>query len=191
MDSTQYRHLGAHFETQNGESGVRFSVWAPNATEVSVLCDLNSWMHGQHWLNSSNHGVWWGFIAGMKPGDPYKYGIRTREGHLLQKSDPYAFATEVPPKSASIVYDLTGHAWRDHEWLIKRENSNWYQQPVSVYEVHLGSWKRPTDGRQYFNYIELAKMLVEYVRDLGYTHIELMPVNEFPFDGSWGYQATG
>jgi 1,4-alpha-glucan branching enzyme len=136
MDSNLYKHLGAHLDTQNGESGVRFAVWAPNATEVSVLCDLNSWMHGRHWLNSSSNGVWWGFVPGMKHGDPYKFGIRTRAGHLLQKSDPYAFACEVPPKSASIVYNLGGHAWRDNDWIAKRETSNWYEQPVSVYEVH-------------------------------------------------------
>ena len=161
MDSTLYQHLGAHPDIQNGSEGVRFAVWAPNATEVSVLCDENSWIHGQNWLNSSNNGVWWGFIPGMKHGDPYKFAIRTNTGSLLQKSDPYAFAAEVPPKSASVVYDLRGHSWRDNEWLAKRESTSWYEQPVSVYEVHLGSWKRPTDGRQYFNYRELGKMLVE------------------------------
>ena len=191
MESTRYQHLGAHVENQNGESGVRFSVWAPNATEVSVLCDLNSWMHGRHWLKPSDQGVWWGFVPGMKHGDRYKYAVRTRQGHLLQKSDPYAFATEVPPKTASVVYELSGHVWKDEEWLRQRESSNWYEKPVSVYEVHLGSWKRPTDGRQFFNYIELATMLVEYVKDLGYTHLELMPINEYPFDGSWGYQGIG
>lgn len=191
MESTRYQHLGAHVETQNGESGVRFSVWAPNATEVSVLCDLNSWMHGRHWLNPSDQGVWWGFVPGMKHGDAYKYAVRTRQGHLLQKSDPYAFATEIPPKTASVVYELSGHVWKDDEWLRQRACSNWYEKPVSVYEVHLGSWKRPTDGRPFFNYIELATMLVEYVKDLGYTHLELMPINEYPFDGSWGYQGTG
>ena len=191
MDSILYKHLGAHLAIQDGQAGVRFGVWAPNATEVSVLCDLNSWMHGQHWLNSSSNGVWWGFVPGLKHGDAYKFGIRSQAGHVLQKSDPYAFSAELPPKSASIVYDLGGHEWRDQEWLLKRECSNWYEQPVSIYEVHLGSWKRPTDGRQFFNYRELARMLVDYVTDLGYTHIELMPINEFPFDGSWGYQATG
>src|SRR5436305_9710608 len=191
MDSTLYQHLGAHLDVQNGVAGVRFAVWAPNATEVSVLCDKYSWIHGQHWLNSSSNGVWWGFIPDMKQGDTYKYGIRTKEGHLIQKSDPYAFACEAPPKSASIVYDVGHYNWRDHEWMAKRESVNWYEQPVSIYEVHLGSWKRPTDGRQYYTYVELAHMLVKHVKELGYTHIELMPISEYPFDGSWGYQATG
>lgn len=191
MESTLYRHLGAHLDTQNGVSGVKFSVWAPNATEVSVLCDKNSWMHGRNPLNSSDNGVWWGFVPDLKHGDAYKFALRTREGHLLQKIDPYAFAAEVPPKSASIVCNLDGHTWRDSDWMTGRESKNWYEQPVSVYEVHLGSWKRPQDGRQYFTYRELAPLLIDYVKDLGYTHIELMPINEFPFDGSWGYQATG
>ena len=191
MESTLYRHLGAHLDTQDGVAGTKFSVWAPNASEVSVLCDMNSWMHGRHPLNSSDNGVWWGFVPGLQQGDAYKFALRTREGHLLQKIDPYAFAAEHPPKSASIVCDLNGHAWRDRSWIDKRETQNWYEQPVSIYEVHLGSWKRPQDGRQFFNYRELAPLLIDYVKDLGYTHIELMPINEFPFDGSWGYQATG
>ncbi len=191
MESTLYRHLGTHLDTQDGVSGAKFSVWAPNATEVSVLCDANEWMHGRNPLHSSDNGVWWGFVRGLRQGDAYKFALRTREGHLLQKIDPYAFAAEVPPKSASIIYDLNGHDWRDGPWMTGRESKNWYEQPVSVYEVHLGSWKRPQDGRQYFNYRELAPLLIDYVKDLGYTHIELMPINEFPFDGSWGYQATG
>ena len=191
MESTLYRHLGAHVDTQDGVAGVNFSVWAPNATEVSVLCDMNSWMHGRNHLNSSDNGVWWGFVPGLQQGDAYKFALRTREGHLLQKIDPYAFSAEVPPKSASIVYNLDGHSWRDGNWMTGRESKNWYEQPVSIYELHLGSWKRPQDGRQYFTYRELAPLLIDYVKDLGYTHIELMPINEFPFDGSWGYQATG
>ncbi len=191
MESTLYRHLGAHLDAQDGVAGTKFSVWAPNASEVSVLCDMNSWMHGRNPLNSSDNGVWWGFIPGLKQGDAYKFALRTRDGHLLQKIDPYAFATEVPPKSASIICDLNGHTWRDRAWIDQRETQNWYEQPVSIYEVHLGSWKRPQDGRQFFNYRELAPLLIDYVQELGYTHIELMPINEFPFDGSWGYQATG
>jgi 1,4-alpha-glucan branching enzyme len=191
MESTLYRHLGAHLDTQDGVAGARFSVWAPNAIEVSVLCDKNSWMHGRNHLNSSDNGVWWGFVPGLQQGDAYKFALRTREGNLLQKIDPYAFAAEVPPKSASIVYDLNGHSWRDTNWMADRETKNWYELPVSIYELHLGSWKRPQDGRQYFTYRELAPLLIDYVKDLGYTHIELMPINEFPFDGSWGYQATG
>ncbi|MDX1968360.1 MAG: 1,4-alpha-glucan branching protein GlgB [Planctomycetaceae bacterium] len=191
MNSTMYRHLGAHLDVVDGVTGTQFRVWAPNAREVSVLCDANSWTHGRNWLNSSDNGVWWGFVPGLKQGDTYKFGVRTQAGHLVQKSDPYAFYSEVPPRTASVVYDLGGYAWQDDAWLQKREVSNWYEQPVAVYEVHLGSWKRPKDGRQYFNYRELAAPLVEYVSNLGYTHIELMPVTEHPFDGSWGYQTTG
>jgi 1,4-alpha-glucan branching enzyme len=191
MNSTLYRHLGAHLETSNGVAGVRFNVWAPNAKEVSVLCDSNSWTHGRNPLNASDNGVWWGFVPGLKHGQPYKFGIRSAAGHLIQKSDPYAFFSEVPPKSASVVYDLTGYEWQDQQWLAEREQQNWYERPLSVYEVHLGSWKRPRDGRQYLTYRELAHELVRYVKDLGYTHLELLPITEHPFDGSWGYQTTG
>jgi 1,4-alpha-glucan branching enzyme len=191
MNSTLYRHLGAHVDVVDGIAGTRFAVWAPNAREVSVLCDQNSWMHGRNWLNSSDNGVWWGFIPGVNVGNPYKFSIRTQIGHLIQKSDPYAFFCEVPPKSASVVYDLSGYAWQDDGWLRKRDATNWYEQPVAIYEVNLGSWKKPEDGRQYYTYRELAPMLVDYVRDLGYSHIELMPITEHPFDGSWGYQTTG
>jgi len=191
MNSTQYRYLGAHLDVVNGVAGTRFAVWAPNAREVCVLCDDNYWTHGRFYLNSSDSGVWWGFMPGIGAGDAYKFSIRTPSGHVVQKSDPYAFYCEVPPKSASIIYDLSGFTWLDDAWLRRREATNWYEQPVSIYEVHLGSWKRPDDGRPYFNYRELAHMLVDYVLDLGYTHIELMPITEHPFDGSWGYQTTG
>lgn len=191
MNSTQYRYLGAHPDVVNGIQGTRFAVWAPNAREVCVICDDNYWTHGRFYLNSSDSGVWSGFMPGIKHGDTYKYSLRTVSGHVVQKADPYAFYHEVPPRSASIVYDLSGFEWQDGAWLRKRESTNWYEQPISIYEVHLGSWKRPRDGRSYFNYRELAHMLVDYVLDLGYTHIELLPITEHPFDGSWGYQTTG
>ncbi len=191
MNATTYKQLGAHCDVVDGIAGTRFSVWAPNATEVSVLCDLNGWSHGQHWLKSSDTGIWSNFIPGIEDGMAYKFGVKTREGQLLQKHDPYAFYSEVPPKSASIVYDLAGFTWGDEDWLKRRTHSNPLKQPVSIYEVHLGSWKRPSDGRQYYNYRELAHMLVDYVQQIGYTHVELMPVTEHPFDGSWGYQTTG
>ena len=191
MNATQYQHLGAHLETVDGITGTRFTVWAPNAQEVSVVCDANGWSHGKHALKSSDNGVWWGFIPKVGAGAAYKYSIRTPTGHLIQKADPYAFAAELPPKSASLVYDLNGFVWQDDDWLRRRAEENCYQQPISIYEVHLGSWKRPSDGRMYFNYRELAHQLVEYVQELGYTHIELMPITEHPFDGSWGYQTTG
>ena len=182
--------LGAHIDEQDGVVGTRFAVWAPNATEVCVLTDGNGWQHGQDWLNSSDSGVWTGFIPGASHGTAYKFSVKTRDGQLLDKSDPFAFYTEVPPKTAAIVYDLNQYRWEDENWLIDRASSNWLEQPVSIYEVHLASWKRPWDDRPYHNYRELAEHLVSYVKELGYTHIELMPVSEFPFDGSWGYQVT-
>lgn len=191
MNSTLYRHLGAHLDEVDGVAGTRFHVWAPNAKQVSVLCDANAWTHDRNWLSASESGVWWGFVPGLIAGQPYKYSIRTPTGQLIQKADPFAFYSEVPPKSASVVWDLGGYDWKDEAWLKKREATNWHEQPVSIYEVHLGSWRRPKDGRQYYTYREIAPLLVEYVQKLGYTHIELMPVNEHPFDGSWGYQATG
>ncbi len=191
MNSTLYRHLGAHRDVVDGIAGTRFTVWAPNAQDVSVICDGNGWTHGANPLNSSDSGVWWGFIPGMLEGAAYKFSIRAKTGQLLQKADPFAFYAEVPPKTASVICDVRDYAWTDEEWIRQRDSSNWYEQPVTVYEVHLGSWKRPKDGRQYFNYRELAPMLVEYVQELGYSHIELMPITEHPFDGSWGYQTTG
>ncbi|MFT4557846.1 MAG: 1,4-alpha-glucan branching enzyme, partial [Planctomycetaceae bacterium] len=182
--------LGAHIGERDGVAGTRFAVWAPNATEVCVLTDGNGWQHGQDWLNSSDSGVWEGFIAGASHGTSYKFSIKTQDGQLLDKSDPCAFFTELPPKTAAIVYDLDQYRWEDEGWLIERASSNWLEQPVSIYEVHLASWKRPWDDRTYHNYRELAEHLVSYVKELGYTHIELMPVSEFPFDGSWGYQVT-
>ncbi len=188
---TRYRALGAHLAVVNGVLGTRFALWAPNASEVSVLCDANGWKHGINHLHGSDSGVWSGFIPELRHGDIYKYSIKTRWGQLLEKCDPYAFACEHPPKSASIVYNLEGHIWQDGEWMTHRPQIDWHDRPVSIYEVHLGSWKRPKDGRRYYNYRELAHMLVEYAQEMGYTHLQLMPITEFPFDGSWGYQATG
>ncbi len=182
--------LGAQLVARDGVAGTSFRVWAPNATEVSVLTDDNGWQHGRDRLNSSDTGVWEGFIPGASHGTTYKFSIRTRDGQLIDKSDPFACYTELPPKTAAIVYDLDQYKWGDESWLINRASSNWLEQPVSIYEVHLASWKRPWDERSYHNYRELAVELVSYVKDLGYTHIELMPVSEFPFDGSWGYQVT-
>ena len=144
-----YHSQGAHLETRDGVAGTRFGVWAPNAKEVSVLCDANGWTPGRNYLNGSDSGVWTGFVPGVEHGATYKFGIRTREGALLEKSDPVAFAAEHPPKTASIVYDLAGHEWGDGNWLEHRKTTNWLEQPIAVYEVHLGSWRRPKDGRKY------------------------------------------
>lgn len=183
--------MGAHPDTVDGVAGTRFAVWAPNAREVSVLCDANGWSPGQSPLHGSDSGVWSGFIAGLKPGDHYKYGVRSQSGDLLEKADPYAFYAEQPPKTASIICDRSQYEWRDADWLELRKNTDWFKRPISIYEVHIGSWRRPKDGRKYYSYAELAKMLVDYAHEVGYTHLQLMPITEFPFDGSWGYQATG
>ncbi|MFG0335330.1 MAG: 1,4-alpha-glucan branching protein GlgB [Maioricimonas sp. JB049] len=188
---TAYRWMGAHPTEQDGVSGTHFAVWAPNAREVCVICDRNHWRHGAYYLNSSDSGIWSAFMPEIGPGETYKYSIRTQSGTVIDKADPYAFALEHPPKTASMVYDISGFQWRDAEWVERRRRTNWFEQPISIYEVHLGSWRRPHDGRPYLSYLELAEQLIEYVHELGYTHVQLMPISEFPFDGSWGYQATG
>jgi 1,4-alpha-glucan branching enzyme len=189
--ASMYQHLGAHPDVIDGVAGTRFAVWAPNAREVSVIHDANYWTPGRDYLNSSDSGIWSAFLPGIGAGDKYKYAIRMHGGHVIEKSDPYAFYCEHPPKTASIVYDLTGFRWKDEKWLHRRRRTDWLKQPISVYEVHIGSWKRPKDGRKYFNYRELAHMLVEYCQQMGYTHLQLMPICEYHFDGSWGYQTTG
>ena len=191
IHAEMYQRLGAHPDVVDSVPGTRFAVWAPNAREVSVLCDQNYWKHGRNQLNSSDEGIWTGFVPGLTTGATYKYGLVNCWGQYTEKSDPFAFYAELRPKSASIVYDINRYAWQDQAWLKRREMTNWLESPLSIYEVHLGSWKRPHDGRLYYNYRELAHMLVEYVQQMGYTHLQLMPVTEHPFDGSWGYQTTG
>ena len=176
--TTLYRAWGAHLV----DGGVRFTVWAPNAREVSVITDGNGWTAGRDWLNSSDNGVWHGVIKGVLPGTRYKYAIRTQSGHLLEKTDPVAFYHEMRPQTASIVWSLRDFEWSDQDWLQQRDKTNWLKAPVSMYEVHLGSWKRPHDGRKFFNYRELAHALADYVLEFGYTHVQLRPVTEHPFD---------
>jgi len=191
MNCTAYEWLGAHPVVNGNQIGTRFGVWAPNAREVCVVSDRNQWTHGAFYLNSSDDGVWFGTVPEMRPGETYKYSIRTLTGELIEKCDPYGFACEHPPRTASIVTDLSQFHWHDDDWIEHRSTSNWYEQPVQIYEVHLGSWRRPKDGRQYFSYSELADQLIEYCQGLGFTHLQLMPITEYPFDGSWGYQSTG
>lgn len=191
-----YDDLGAHLAEQNGAVGVRFAVWAPNADEVSVLTNQNAWSQGNDTLLPSDCGIWRGFVEGVKHGDAYKFGVKTKDGRLLEKADPFAFYAEVPPRTASIVYDLEGFGWQDGDWMDRRGKTNWIGQPISIYEVHLASWRRPSPermarGEKYLSYCELADQLSEYVKEMGYTHIQLMPTCEYPFDGSWGYQTTG
>ena len=178
--------MGAH----HFDDGVRFAVWAPNAREVSVISDGNGWTHSRDWLESSDTGVWTGYIHGATPGTRYKYAIRTQDGRLLEKADPFAFYSEFRPGTASVIWSLKDFEWHDDAWVRKRDETNWLEAPVSIYEVHPGSWKRPTDGRRFYNYRDLAHKLTEYVSEAGYTHVQLMPVTEHPFDGSWGYQTT-
>ena len=183
--------MGAHCMTVDGVGGVRFAVWAPNAETVSVAGDFNSWDTRRHPMRRRDTGIWEIFLPHAKAGDSYKYLVRSKhQGYQQLKADPFGFASEKPPKSASIVYDIDLHQWNDAEWMEARGRRNWLKAPISVYEVHLESWSRGPEG-QPLTYRELAERLVEYVRTMGYTHIELMPVQEHPFSGSWGYQVTG
>ncbi|MDS1029361.1 1,4-alpha-glucan branching protein GlgB [Bacillota bacterium LX-D] len=184
-----YKILGAHLIEQDGEMGVRFSVWAPNAREVRVVGNFNNWNGVKHCMQRVNNtGLWSIFIPGLGQGEIYKYEIHTQYGQVLLKADPYAFFAECRPNTASIVYELNNYKWQDQEWQEKKAPKI-YNQPMLIYEVHLGSWKYK-DGKP-LTYRELAQDLVNYAVDLGYTHLELLPVAEHPYDGSWGYQATG
>ncbi|RZF80300.1 1,4-alpha-glucan branching protein GlgB [Pseudoalteromonas sp. CO325X] len=185
------RHLGAHMMTLQGHRGVRFSVWAPNALAVSVTGDFNHWDSRQHPMaRVEDSGVWAIFIPDVAPGQCYKYHIRTLSGEALLKADPYAFATELPPNTASRVSAVTLPKALDEQSYEQRERRNAIDAAISIYELHIGSWRRTADN-QFLNYRELAAQLIPYVEEMGFTHIQLMPVSEFPFDGSWGYQSTG
>jgi 1,4-alpha-glucan branching enzyme len=188
-----YEKLGAHPMRFGDADGVHFAVWAPNGARVSVVGDFNEWdgrCHPMRALGSS--GVWEIFIPAARVGHHYKFEIRSREGHILVKIDPYGFAFEVPPLTASIV-TRSEYQWTDEEWMRARQQAGcWLSRPMAVYEVHLGSWARvPEDGSRYLSYRELATRLIPYVKEMGYTHLELLPVMEHPFSGSWGYQVTG
>ena len=185
-----YDKLGAHPTTLNEIYGTLFSVWAPNARRVSVVGNFNQWNGDSHPMNLNyESGIWELFIPTIEAGTIYKYEIISSDGYLLPlKSDPFAFFAEEPPRTASIVYNLENYIWNDSEWMERRAESHHRRAPISIYELHLGSWKKKQD--KYLNYIELADELIPYVQRLGFTHIELLPINEHPFDGSWGYQPT-
>jgi 1,4-alpha-glucan branching enzyme len=186
-----WRSFGAHLAEVDGVAGVRFAVWAPNAEFVSVTGDFNDWDGRRHPMRLRSGGVWEIFMPGAREGDSYKYLVRSKHfGHQQLKADPYGFQSEVPPKSASIVCNLDGFTWGDEHWMDTRAEHHWLKEPVSIYEVHLESWMRLPNGES-LSYRQLAVNLVEYVKRMGYTHIELMPIQEFPFSGSWGYQVTG
>ncbi len=189
-----FEKLGAHRIRVGSTTGVHFAVWAPNADRVSLVGDFNGWdgrVHPMRLLVPS--GVWEIFIPDLADGEKYKFEIRTKTGAILMKSDPFGVAFEQPPSTASVVRDISGYQWRDAEWLAQRTRAgNGLNRPMSIYEVHLGSWARvPEDHDRPLTYVEMAKRLVPYVKELGFTHIELMPVMEHPFSGSWGYQVLG
>jgi len=192
--SRLYEKLGAHRHTLNGVSGVGFAVWAPTALRVSVVGDFNSWDGRRHMMRSRGAtGLWELFIPDLPDGSAYKYEIRSRSQDVpFLKADPYAFAAELRPKTASLVRDISQYQWTDQPWMEARRARDPLKCPWTIYEVHLGSWARvPEDHTRWLTYKELAATLIPYVVEMGYTHLELMPVTEHPFDGSWGYQTTG
>ncbi len=188
-----YQKLGAHPMTVEGRDGTHFAVWAPDARQVSVVGDFNGWDKSSHPLSPQGQsGIWEGFIPGVTKGAVYKYHIESRyRGYKVDKADPFAFYGEIPPRTGSIVWD-TDYAWGDRDWLEKRRRRNSLEAPIAIYEVHLGSWRRvPEEEHRPLSYRELAPQLAEYVNQMGFTHVEFLPVMEHPFDGSWGYQVTG
>ena len=188
-----YEKLGAHPMTVNGVEGVHFAVWAPNAMRVSVVCDQVHWDGRRLPMRRLwDSGIFELFVPGMKTGTIYKYELKAKGGLVFLKSDPYANAAELRPANASVVADLTDFTWTDDAYMKSRKGMQSEKSPISIYEMHLGSWKKPEEeGRIFYNYREIAPMLAEYVKEMGYTHVELLPVMEHPFDGSWGYQVTG
>ncbi|WP_347861888.1 1,4-alpha-glucan branching protein GlgB [Salimicrobium sp. PL1-032A] len=187
-----YKFLGAHQDTDDGVPGIRFMVWAPNAQQVSVVGEFNAWDGRKHPMKKWNeNGIWHTFIPHLETGEIYKYEILTPHGHLQLKADPYAFSGELRPNTASVVYPLENtYQWNDDLWMKRREEMNVYESPMSIYELHLGSWKN-IEPEVYYNYRDYADEIIPYVKELGYTHIELLPITEHPFDRSWGYQITG
>ena len=187
-----YEKLGAHPHKIEGTEGVVFAVWAPNALRVSVVGDFNGWDGRVHQMRRLwDSGIFELFIPGVKAGDCYKFEIKAKGGLTFLKADPYAFGQQLRPDSASIVRDINGFRWEDGKWMKNREKMQAQDKPVNVYEIYLGSFAKPEDGRDYYNYRELAPKIIEYVQKMGYTHVELMPVMEHPLDASWGYQVIG
>ncbi len=208
-----WRRMGAHATEHNGIAGVQFCLWAPNARSVSLLGDFNGWDGRHHPMQSRVGGSWELFIPGLKPGQIYKYEVRSPDGHCYQKADPYGFRHEIRPQTGSVVAELDTYSWADATWMAERDSANPLDQPISVYEMHLGSWMHASADQPYLEadgsarapvaaadlkpgarlltYPELADRLIPYVLARGFTHVELMPISEHPFDGSWGYQVTG
>jgi len=188
-----YEKLGAQVREIDGVRGVNFAVWAPNARSISVVGDFNHWDGRRHPLKlHPTGGVWEIFIPGLDAGEKYKFRVRGAHGEVGDRSDPYGFAAELPPCTASIVTDLSRFQWHDSEWMERRAQTNAHERPLSIYEVHLGSWRRsPNRHHGWMNYRELAHQLVTYCQEMGYTHVELLPISEHPYSGSWGYQTVG
>lgn len=195
-EGTHYRtfeKMGAHPMTIDGVEGVHFAVWAPNAIRVSVIGWFNRWDGRHHPMqHRGNSGLWEIFMPALQPGDLYKFEIKGHHGFLAQKADPYAFFSELRPRSASVIWNIHKHRWNDADWMERRRQTDWHAAPLSVYEVHVGSWRRvPEEHNRMLTYRELADQLIPYVKGLGFTHIEMLPISEHPFDGSWGYQTIG
>ncbi len=189
-----YEKLGAHLGQRRGVAGTFFAVWAPNARSVSVVGDFNGWRPGLSTMEPVNSsGIWETFIPGVGVGALYKYHLVSQyQDYEVEKADPYGFAAEIRPRTASKVWDLSGYDWGDREWLARRGRAQALDAPLAIYEVHLGSWKRvPADGNRWLSYREMASQLADYCHDMGYTHVEFLPVSEHPLDASWGYQTVG
>lgn len=189
-----YEKLGAHPKAYMGEDGMYFAVWAPHAKQIGVVGDFNGWNPDKNPMTSlADSGIWEAFVPGLSVGALYKYAITSESGKILFKADPYAFEAEYRPQTASVTADLSGYVWKDQAWMAKRKKEDAMNGPVSIYEVHLGSWKKKNreekDG--FYTYVEAAHELGDYVAEMGYTHVELLGIAEHPYDGSWGYQVTG
>lgn len=188
-----YEKLGSHVMEVNGIEGVLFAVWAPNAIRVSVVGDFNIWDGRKHPMRRlGDSGIFELFIPGLKAGEIYKYELKVKGGLVILKSDPYGYHSELRPATATVVYDIEKYDWKDNTWLSKRKKTDFDKEPMIIYEMHLGSWKKPDSGEnEFYNYREIAPLLGDYIKEMGYTHIELMPIMEHPLDESWGYQVTG
>jgi len=186
-----YAKLGAQPVRLPGVEGVYFAVWAPRASAVSVVGDFNQWQTGAHPLGRCrDSGVWETFVPAVARGTNYKFRLTTATGQVVEKADPFAFHAELPPRTASVMWDLDYH-WGDGAWLDERRRHDWRARPIAIYEVHLGSWMRlPEEGHRWLTYRELAPKLAAHAREQGFTHVELLPLAEHPFYGSWGYQPT-
>lgn len=189
-----YEKMGAHLIEQDGKRGVHFAVWAPNARQVAVVGDFNDWQPASHPMHSSDSGIWTLFIPDLEIFTVYKYHIISQNGQGFDKADPYGFAMEERPRTGSVVIDLDRYEWQDAEWIKHRAEHQSLNRPISIYELHVGSWRKEPDpqwGARYLSYRELVAQLIPYVIEMGYTHIELMPIAEHPLDASWGYQVLG